>query len=243
MDNARVVLVETSHPGNIGAAARAMKTMGLTDLVLVSPLLFPHPEATARASGAEDLLSGARVVPTLDDALAGCEFVLGASARQRSIPAPMFTPREACEKVASEYAGKSVALVFGRERTGLDNEELDRCHSLVTIPANPEYSSLNLAAAVQVLCYEMRVAHLQPVGGGSRDQETRLATADEMAQLYEHLERVMLQTGFLDPENPKQLMRRLRRLFNRAQPDANELNILRGLLSSFERPTGPKHRA
>jgi len=242
MDNVRVVLVETSHPGNIGAASRAMKTMGLADLVLVSPLLFPHPEATARASGAEDLLSTARVVSTLDDALVGCELVLGASARQRSIPVPMLTPREAAEKVADEYAGKPVAVVFGRERTGLDNEELDRCHALVTIPANPEYASLNLAAAVQVLSYEIRVAMLRPVGSG-RDQETRLATADEMAQLYAHLERVMLQTGFLDPDNPRNLMRRLRRLFNRAQPDANELNILRGLLTSFDKPTGPKHQS
>lgn len=242
MDSIRTVLVGTSHPGNIGASARALKNMGLSGLMLVAPASFPHPDATARASGADDLLERAVVHGTLDEALAGCEFVLGASARQRTIQWPEYTPRAAAEHVAAEFRGRPVAVVFGRERTGLDNEELERCHALVTIPADPGYSSLNLAAAVQVIAYELRVAHLAPPPERSRDGEARLATADEMEQLYAHLERVMLDTGFLDPANPRHLTRRLRRLFNRAQPDQNELNILRGLLSSVEKPTGPKHR-
>ncbi len=245
LDHIRTVLVGTSHPGNIGAAARALKTMGLSGLALVGPRAFPDPEATARAAGASDLLEAASVHTTLDDALAGCEFVIGASARRRTIEWPTLTPREAAERIASEFAGRPVAMVFGRERTGLDNEELERCHALVTIDANPDYSSLNLAAAVQVFAYEVRVAHLSPVasvGAAPLRRESRLATADEMEQLYAHLERVMLATGFLDPDAPRHLMRRLRRLFNRAQLDDNEMNILRGLLSSVEQPTGKKHR-
>ncbi len=245
LDHIRTVLVGTSHPGNIGAAARALKTMGLSGLALVAPRTFPDPEATARAAGASDLLESASVHATLDDALAGCEFVVGASARRRTIEWPTLTPREAAERIAVEFEGRPVAMVFGRERTGLDNEELERCHALVTIDANPEYSSLNLAAAVQVFAYEVRVAHQSRREGAARtigNSDTRLATADEMEQLYAHLERVMLATGFLDPDAPRHLMRRLRRLFNRAQLDDNEMNILRGLLSSVEQPTGKKHR-
>ena len=241
LDHIRTVLVGTSHPGNIGAAARALKTMGLSALALVMPRAFPDPEATARAAGAADLLETASVHATLDDALAGCEFVVGASARRRTIEWPTLTPREAAERIAVEFAGRPVAMVFGRERTGLDNEELERCHALVTIDANPDYSSLNLAAAVQVFAYEMRVAHRDAEVGATLSAsrlDLKLATADEMEQLYAHLERVMLATGFLDPESPRHLMRRLRRLFNRAQLDDNEMNILRGLLSSVEQPTG-----
>lgn len=241
MDSIRFVLVETSHPGNIGAAARAMKTMGYTELVLVSPVHFPHPDAIARATGADDVVTTARVCASLDAALAGCEFVLGASARQRSIAWPAHTPRSAAERVAGEYRGRQVAVVFGRERTGLDNAELERCHALVTIPANPDFSSLNIAAAVQVIAYELRVATLG-CADAPFDPGGRLATADELEHLYAHLERVMRDTGFLDPERPRHLMRRLRRLFNRARLDENELNILRGLLASIENPTGPKHR-
>lgn len=239
MKSIRTVLVGTSHPGNIGAAARALKTMGMAGLVLVEPALFPHPEADARASGADDLLRAARVCGSLDEALTGCEFVLGASARQRTIPWPCLSPRAAAERVAGEFRDRPVALVFGREQSGLDNAELERCHALVTIDADPGYASLNLAAAVQVLAYEMRVAHAAAAEPPRREP---LATADELEQLYRHLERVMLDTGFLDPANPRHLMRRLRRLFGRAQPDRNELNILRGLLASVERPTGRKHR-
>lgn len=230
----RIVLVETSHPGNIGAAARAMKTMGLGRLVLVNPAEFPHPDATAMASSAVDVLEGAAVVPDLDTALAGCVLVAGTSARRRGIGPPELLPRECAARLTAVAAENDVALVFGRERTGLTNEELDRCHLLVTIPANPEYASLNLAAAVQVLAYELILA--RGTTAAAAENEVPLATADEMERLYEHLEQAALETGFLDPENPKHLMRRLRRLFNRAQPDQNELNILRGLLTALQAP-------
>jgi tRNA/rRNA methyltransferase/tRNA (cytidine32/uridine32-2'-O)-methyltransferase len=243
MENLSIVLVGTSHPGNIGAAARAMKVMGLTRLQLVAPLHFPHEEATSRASGAADLLESASVHTTLDDALAGTEYVLGASARQRTIAWPSLPPRAAAEKLVREFRERPVAVVFGRERTGLENAELERCHGLVTIPAAPGYSSLNLAAAVQVIAYELRLAALGDLAAEvDPGRDGPPATADEMEQLYGHLERVMLGTGFLDPDNPKHLMRRLRRLFHRAQPDQNELNILRGLLASVERPTGKKFK-
>lgn len=237
----RFVLVETSHPGNIGAAARAMKTMGFSELVLVAPVDFPHPDAVARATGADDVVASARVCGSLDEALAGCELVLGASARQRSIAWPAHTPRDAAKLVAGEFRDRQVAVVFGRERTGLDNSELERCHALITIPANPDFSSLNIAAAVQVIAYELRVALLEPALDAP-EPDARLVTADELDHLYTHFERVMLDTGFLDPERPRHLMRRLRRLFNRAHLDENELNILRGFLSSVEQPTGPKYR-
>jgi len=233
----RIVLVETSHPGNIGAAARAMKTMGLTELTLVQPAEFPHPDATARASGAADLLEQARVVASLDEALAGCALVAGTSARRRGIGPPELLPRECARKMVSGAVEQDVALLFGRERIGLTNEELGRCHLLVNIPANPEYASLNLAAAVQVLAYELMLARME--APAAAESGTRLATADEMERFYEHLEAAALETGFLDPENPKHLMRRLRRLFNRTQPDQNEINILRGLLSALQ---GAKNR-
>ncbi len=230
----RIVLVETSHPGNIGAAARAMKTMCLTDLVLVNPAEFPHPEASARASGATDVLERARVVASLDEALAGCTLVAGTSARHRGLGPPELPPRECMARLtAAAGAGQETALLFGRERIGLTNEELGRCHMLVYIPANPDYGSLNLAAAVQVLGYEFMLAQAAPA---SQESESTPATAEEMEHLYAHLESIALETGFLDPANPKHLMRRLRRLFNRAQPDQNEVHILRGLLSALRSP-------
>ncbi len=229
------MLVETSHPGNIGAAARAMKTMCLSELVLVNPGEFPHPDASARASGAADLLERARVTATLDEALAGCTLVAGTSARRRGLGPPELMPRDCVAQVyAAAAAGQQVALVFGRERTGLTNEELGRCHMLVNIPSNPEYGSLNLAAAVQVLGYEWMLA--RGATPAAREDDTTPATADEMERLYEHLESAALASGFLDPENPKHLMRRLRRLFNRAQPDQNEVHILRGLLTALQSP-------
>ena len=228
----RIVLVETSHPGNIGAAARAMKTMCLEELVLVNPGEFPHPDAAARAAGAVDLLERARVTATLDEALAGCVLVAGTSARHRGIGPPELTPRECAARLATAALQQDVALVFGRERTGLTNEELGRCHLLVSIPANPDYASLNLASAVQVLGYELMLARV--AAPTAMEAGTPLATADEMERLYEHLEAASLETGFLDPANPKHLMRRLRRLFNRAQPDQNEINILRGLLAALQ---------
>jgi tRNA (cytidine32/uridine32-2'-O)-methyltransferase len=231
----RIVLVETSHPGNIGAAARAMKTMCLSELVLVAPLEFPHADASARASGAVDVLEQARVVQTLDEALAGCALVAGTSARQRGIGPPVLAPKECMVRLhAAAVSGQQTALVFGRERIGLTNEELGRCHLLVNIPSNPDYGSLNIAAAVQVLGYEWMLA--QGSGPVAAESDTVPATAEEMERLYEHIETAALETGFLDPANPKHLMRRIRRLFNRAQPDQNEVHILRGLLSALQIP-------
>lgn len=233
-DRVRIVLVGTSHSGNVGATARAMKTMGLRQLWLVAPACTIDEQAAARASGATDVLESARQVATLDEALAGCRLVLGTTARPRTLDWPALEPREAAERLIGEAGQGEVALIFGPERTGLANEDIDRCHYRVTIPANPDYSSLNLAAAVQVLCYELRVAVNETADAQSENVEAPPAGADDMARFYEHLERVLLASGFLDPENPRHLMRRLRRLFNRARPDENEINILRGILRALE---------
>lgn len=229
----RIVLVETSHPGNIGAVARAMKTMSLATLRLVTPKSFPHKDATAMASGADDLLDRAVVCDTLEDAVADCGLVLGASARLRSLRWPQMNPREAADRALAEVVHHPVALVFGRERTGLTNDELALCHALVHIPANPEYSSLNLAMAVQVLCYELNMGR-QPRDSDQQDEAPDYATAQEMNFFYTHLEQVMIDTGFLDPAAPRHLMKRLRRLYGRARPDKQELNILRGILSAVD---------
>ncbi len=235
--NVRIVLVGTTHPGNIGATARAMKNMGLTDLALVRPKYFPHDDATARASGAEDLLQGALVCEHLDEALADCTWVAGTSARSRSIGWPSMTPRQCAERMIEESRSGKPAIVFGPEKSGLTNEDLDRCHTLLTIPTNPEFSSLNLAMAVQVATYELRVASMgaeEPAETG-HDEHVPLATGEELEHFYAHLERMATDVGFLDPENPRHLMRRLRRLFSRAMPDQNEVNILRGILAAIER--------
>lgn len=229
----RVVLVETSHPGNIGGAARAMKTMGLDRLYLVRPKKFPDAEATARASGADDVLYNAVVCDDFGEAIADCHTVMGASARQRSIPWPLLDPRQAAQKIVSTGGEGEAAVVFGREQWGLRNEELALCNFLVTIPANPEYSSLNLAMSVQVMSYELRMAargDVEPAPPG----DAPLAGNADVEQMYAHMERAMLHTGFLDPDNPRHLMRRLRRLFSRAQLDQNEVNIMRGWLASIE---------
>lgn len=235
----RIVLVGTTHPGNIGAVARAMKNMGLEDLVLVEPRYFPHADATARASGAEDVLESARVVGSLAEALADCNYVAGASARSRTIGWPTLVPRTCAERLEAEAADGVAAAVFGPEKSGLSNDDLDRCHALLTIPTVPGFSSLNLAMAVQVLCYELRMVRLGGQGGAA-PRETPLATGDQLEHFYDHLERVLTASGFLDPDNPRQLMRRLRRLFARAEPDQNEINILRGILASLEPGTAPR---
>ena len=236
LSNIRVLLLNTSHPGNIGAAARAMKTMGLADLRLVNPKQFPHAEATARASGADDLLARATVNTGLDEALQNCRLVIGASVRPRRIPCPIVDPRECARRVLSESVHGPVAVLFGCEQSGLSNTEMDRCHALVRIPASDAYSSLNLAAAVQVICYELFAAHVTrgPLEEGS-DASRRPVGADEMERFYVHLEQTLVELGFLDPANPRQLMRRLRRLFNRARPDENEMNILRGILTAAQK--------
>jgi tRNA (cytidine32/uridine32-2'-O)-methyltransferase len=229
LEHIRIVMVETSHPGNIGAAARAMKTMGLLRLYLVKPAQFPHNEADARASGADDILNSAVVCNSLDEALVGCTHVVGASARLRSLPWPLVTPRTCAAEAVSQQG--EVALVFGRERSGLSNEELERCSQLVHIPCNPEFSSLNVASAVQLLSYECLLAasndpELQ------QDADSEPATREELEGFYTHLEQVLVGIDYLDPDNPRQLMRRLRRLYNRAAIEKTELNILRGILKA-----------
>lgn len=231
--NIRIVLIGTTHPGNIGAVARAMKNMSLSQLALVAPKQFPCAEATARASGADDLLANASVCANLDDALEGCRLVVGASARLRTVEWPQLVPRESAQRLTAEAKQGPVALIFGRESSGLSNAELDRCHYLVHIPANPEYSSLNLSMAVQVLAYELHLAALEEEMVQS-DLEREVASADVMESFYRHLEQTMVDTGFSDPRQSNKLQRRLRRLFNRARPDSDELNILRGILSAAQ---------
>lgn len=250
LERIRVVLVGTSHPGNIGGAARAMKNMGLSRLVLVAPEDFPSSDAVARASGATDILDAAQVVETLEDALVGCTLVVGTSARDRRIPWPMLDPREcgvaSCEQAA---AGGEVALVFGREYAGLTNEELQRCQYHVHIPSDPDFSSLNLAAAVQVLSYEVRMAWLAaqqlPTKVAKLETtamlNTQLATADELESFYGHLERALVAIGFLDPEKPRHLMSRLRRLYGRSDVSKLEMNILRGILTETEKAVRGEH--
>jgi tRNA (cytidine32/uridine32-2'-O)-methyltransferase len=240
----RFVLVRTSHPGNIGAVARAMKTMLQRNLYLVNPKYFPHADASARASGADDVLANARVVKSLDEALHGCTRVYGFSARLRSVTIPVLDPRSCANEVAL-HPMQPVAFVFGNERNGLSNEELDRCHSLVNIATNPEFSSLNLASAVQVMAHELLMALRISKGehGLARTKSTPPATADELARFYTHLEQMLVDVGFLDPNHPRQLMRRLRRLFNRAVPDQREIGILRGILRAAqgEKPTNDQN--
>ena len=229
----RIVLVGTTHPGNIGAVARAMKNMGLDDLALVEPRYFPHDEATARASGAHDLLERAAVHETLADAVADCVYVTGASARSRAINWPCLDARDAAARLTRESAAGTVAAVFGPEKTGLSNSDLDHCDSLLSIPSNPDFSSLNLAMAVQVVTYELRAARAEKLP--EYEPDAPLAKAGALEHFYTHLEKVLLDVEFLDPDNPRHLMRRLRRLFVRARPDENELNILRGILTAVER--------
>ena len=229
----RVVLSHTSHPGNIGATARAMKTMGLTGLYLVHPKQFPHADATARASGADDVLAAARVCETLDEATRDCRLVIGASARTRSIPCPVIGPAECARRAYAESGRGGVAILFGCEQSGLSNAEIDRCQFLVRIPTSPAFASLNLAAAVQIIAYEILVAHESGRVDGP-DTGYVPVSAGEMERYYAHLEQVLIELDFLDPANPRQLMRRLRRLYNRARPDENEINILRGMLAAAQ---------
>lgn len=234
LQNVRIVLVETSHPGNIGATARAMKNMCLERLCLVAPQRYPDAEATSRASGADDLLQDAGVFGSLDAALMGCRLVIGTSARQRSVTWPVLSPREAAEKLIVEAHVGEVALVFGRESSGLSNEELDRCNFLVHIPTNVAYSSLNLAAAVQVLAYETYIAWLQREAKLPAVLPREVASAEMLQGLHEHLAQALEELGFSDPKQSDKLLRRLRSLFHRARPDRDEINILRGILSAAQ---------
>lgn len=226
MNQVRIVLVETSHPGNIGSVARAMKTMGLQQLYLVNPWHFPAEEATALAAGAADILDAAVVVTSLTEALAGCALALGTSARARSLPMSTLNPRQAAALAAQESGQHPVALVFGREKSGLHNEELDLCHQQILIPTNPEYSSLNLAQAVQILAYELRM--LTPPASRLPDAEA-VASIDELQGLIQHVEQVLVQAEFYQPDQPGLLKSRLQRLLSRTRLTRPELNILRGI--------------
>jgi len=241
LDKVRIILSHTSHPGNIGAAARAMKTMGLSRLVLVNPKSFPHNEAIARAAGAEDILVEASVCSTLDEALAGCVFAVAVSARRRSLGPEPFPAREAAPEIFQLAEAGDVALVFGNETSGLSNDEVQRCQRTVFIPANPDYSSLNLGSAVQLLCYELRLTAFDghpPVVTKAIPFTSPPATNDDVERFYAHLERVMVDTGFLDPKQPKRLLPKLRRLFGRAELERDEINILRGILDAVEKKIG-----
>ncbi len=248
LEHVRIVLINTSHSGNIGSAARAMKTMGLSDLVLVDPVDFdprePNETSVAMASGAQDVLEGARVVSTFEEAIDDVAVVMGASARSRHLPWPLMHPRKATAKALDVLpSGQKVALVFGRERTGLTNDELAMCQVHIHIPTNQEYASLNVASAVQVLAYEMRMgilAHqgeldIQYEGDWGVSWDNELANQGEINGFMTHLEKTLVDIEFLDPTNPKQLMPRLRRLFQRAMPDKVEINILRGILKMIGR--------
>jgi len=235
-DRLRFVLVETSHPGNVGAAARAMRTMGFAELVLVSPRydnVLTHEEAVAFASGATDVLARARVVRSLDQALEGCNFCVALSARLREFSPPVQQPRTLAMQLHADTALKA-ALVFGSERYGLSNEQVSKCSALVSVPANPVYSSLNLAQAVQVIAYECRVAAL----GEVRSEDTigfrgERASAEQVEGMFTHLEKALIDIDFLDAKNPKKLMPRLRRLFARAELEVEEVNILRGIATQL----------
>ncbi|MBC3811083.1 RNA methyltransferase [Undibacterium aquatile] len=227
----RFVLVETSHPGNVGAAARALKTMGFTNLVLVRPRypdVLSHPEAIAFASGAQDILESARIVETVEAALAGCDLVAAVSARLREFSPPVVTPRELAESVAHRQGG-DVAFIFGSERYGLPNEVVMNCQALINIPANPAYSSLNLAQAIQLLAYESRVAMQLTVTDPQIGFQGQTASNEAVEGMYSHLEQALVAIDFIDPAHPKKLMPRLKRLFSRARLELEEVNILRGI--------------
>lgn len=259
----RIILVNTTLPANIGAAARAMKTMGLCDLVLVDPKQFPHAEASALSSGASDLLARARVTATLEEAIADCQLVFGASARNRTINSAQVDARRAGHAAQQQAAaGARVAFVFGREDRGLTNEELQLCHGHVFIPTDSVYGVLNVAAAVQVIAYEVRMAHLEAESGagdpGRRHTlpevvaempvsfvpwDEELVSGEDMARFYAHCEQTLVAVGFLDPDNPRQIMTRLRRLYGRTRLDRLEYNLLRGFFKRvLEQAAGISHR-
>jgi tRNA (cytidine32/uridine32-2'-O)-methyltransferase len=241
LDAVRVVLVDTSHPGNIGAVARAMWTMGLAHLSLVRPKHFPSADATARAAGADALLYHAQLYDSLEQALADSIWVVGTSVRSRHLELPTLTPRDFAARAVEEAGHGQVALVFGREQAGLSNQELDLCQAVACIGANPDFGSLNLAAAVQIFAYELRLAFGESWQGSAAPpsgDSAGIPTTAQMEAYYAHLEQVLTEIGYYDPEAPKLLMRRLRRLFGRARPDLAELNILRGILAATQRAAG-----
>lgn len=226
----RVVLCQTSHPGNIGSTARAMKTMGLSRLYLVNPKLFPDAHATALAVNASDVLEQATVTETLEEALADCQFVIGVSGKERALSQQVLTVREAAQEVKTIASHQQVALVFGTEMSGLSNAEADKCQLLATIPANPDYSSLNLAQAVQIMCYEVRMAITE--GELHYDEKpAELASQDDLERFYAHMQTVLEHIGYINPRAPKKLFERLRRLYARTRLEKEEVNLLRGILT------------
>ena len=236
-NNVRIVLVATTHPGNIGAAARALKNMGLRNLVLVAPKIWPALEALSMAGSALDVIDNTRVVDTLQEAIADCHLVIGTSARLRNMPVPLLDPPACAALVVEQMPQRQIALVFGREANGLSNDELLMCHYHVHIPVNEEYTSLNLAAAVMVLCYELRKTALAREGGApgvAVEWDQELATMDELERYLVHLDEVLARLEFHKSDGSKQLMRRLRRLYQRIRPDRMEINILRGILTATE---------
>lgn len=240
LDRVRIVLVNTSHPGNIGAAARAMKNMGLSRLYLVAPKSYPDPQALYRAASALDVLDQAIVCEALEEAIEDCHLVVGTSARDRSIPWPVMPVREAAQAAAREPSDHQVAVLFGREDRGLTNEELQSCHFHLQIPTNPEYSSLNLGAAVQVVSYELRMAALaqepaQPNWDWGTEWDVPAASNEDMQRYFAHLEETLVAIGVINPKNPRQLLTRLKRLYMRSRPDQVEVNLLRGILTATER--------
>lgn len=245
LDQIRIVLVNTTNSGNIGAAARAMKNMGVTQLVLVDPIAEIDGDAIVRASGASEILDSCVIVSSLDEAVAGCGLVIGTSARGRHIPWPLCSPRECGAKAKQAVANNnSVALVFGRESRGLTNEELHKCNAHVHIPTNPDFSSLNIAAAVQVMCYEMRLSALEEESGEVAEKSNNqwgvewdyeVAPHGDLERFFDHLKDSLVDIGFLDPNTPKQLMTRLRRMFQRTALDTMEVSMMRGILAAVQR--------
>jgi len=233
LDNIRIVLVNTSHPGNIGGVARSMKNMGLRRLYLVAPKQFPDEQAQWRAASAVDVLEQACVVPTLEEAIGDCQFVVGTSARERRIPWPLLDPRQCASRIAEASGTEQVAVLFGREDRGLTNDELRVCNLHLNIPTSQAYSSLNLAMAVQIVAYELRMLYqADDLPQAEDDQwDTPFATRDNMERFYTHLEDTLVDLEFLDPQAPRQLMSRMRRLYGRVRLDEMELNILRGILT------------
>lgn len=236
LDRLRFVLVRTSHPGNIGSAARAIRTMGFKRLSLVAPQSFPHEEATALAAGAGDVLDAAVVVDQLPTAIADCRLVLGATARRRGVVLEELDPREAAQRVfAAAQAGHEVAVLFGNERSGLDNDEIKYCHAGITIPADPTYSSLNLSQAVQVIAWELRMAWLAGIAAHEQAREDPPASSGQMDEFFAHLARTLDAIDFHKGRSPDRIMQRLRRVFLRAGPDQRELRVLHGVLADAMR--------
>ncbi|NRB38893.1 MAG: RNA methyltransferase [Pseudomonadales bacterium] len=234
LDNIKIVLIQTFHPGNIGATARAMKNMGLSNLVLVNPVDFPSDEATSRASKAIDVLENATIVSSLEEAIADCSLVVATSARDRTIGLPHLTAREAGLKLTEESQKAKVAVVFGRERMGLHNDDIQQCHMQVNIDSHPDYPVLNISQALQIICYEIYQADLADKGKNYADEEEEFPLQKELEGFYGHLESILTSVNFLDPKRPGQAMQNFRALFRRARPTKKEMNLLRGALKAIE---------